>query len=188
MLSVLVVLFFHQGSLASDGPYYDTVELMKTLADTYDDGKTNHLSQMGLKSSSLVKSRSGAMIAEKYSNPSHTLSAVVNRNENTGDITSIEKTTVSRQGSIIDKWNLVTNNITHTVKHNGKIETVNVTTASCNLTTLDAAPKSLLIKDACHVLTQANASAVLAKPDASTVPAGAPAVSGGATLPAAPNR
>ena len=185
MYVLLFSLLIHQKSFAINGTFYDNVELMKTLADTYDDEKKNHLREMGLQDSSLVKGRSGAMITEKYSNSSHTLSATVNRNENTGDVTSIEKTSVSRQGSVIDKWSLSTNNYSHTVRHNGKVETVNVSTASCNLTTLDSAPKSALTKDACHLLTQANTGAGAAKPDAATAIT-APSTPGSATTTAIP--
>lgn len=177
-----MILFFHEKSNATDGTFYDNVELMKILADTFDDDKKNHLSEMGLKRVSLVKSKAGSMIAERYSNANHTLSATVNRNESTGDVTSIEKITVSRQGSVIDKWNLNTNNYSHTIRHNGKVETVNVSTSSCNLTTLDGAVKSTLTKEACQLLTQANTGAGATKPDAAaaTMP-GVSSPSGAAT-------
>ena len=118
MKALLIISLLSAGAFAADvaprsnpysnakrgsATYYSSAEIMRALSATYDDAKKDQLNQLGLSQANLIKNRDGATIAERYSNPSETISARVTRNADSGVITTIEKTMTSRQGSVTDR-------------------------------------------------------------------------------------
>ena len=164
--------------------YYDSAEILRALTGPYDDAKKDQLSQLGLSQANLIKNRDGATIAERYSNPSETLSARVTRNANSGIITTIEKTMTSSRGSITDKWNISNNTISHTVRQGDKINTVHISTATCTPSFEASAQNRNVKNEICPVLVEYKDTNVATSPSTAAGPTTAP--SAVSTAPRAP--